>query len=276
MKVRPAEKLQTTPQRVNRQPPTVSRQPPTKGQPSTGIGNPSTGHPSTTTHYPFGLLAHRERPLHTPQIMKIGIIGSGHIGGTLAKLFVGAGHDVMLSNSRGPESLRDEVAALGPHARAGEVAEAARFGDVVVLAVPWRSPEALPPADTVPGRIVIDAMNPYTAEGGQVDLGASSSSEETAKRLPGARLVKAFNTIWFKHLDENGDPSKPVDERHAIPVASDDAAAKQTVMQLIEEIGFGPVDNGSLRNGKTQQPGEAIYNAPMPARAMRSRIAGAK
>jgi predicted dinucleotide-binding enzyme len=193
--------------------------------------------------------------------MKIGIIGSGNIGGTVARLFVKAGHEVAIANSRGPASLLPLITELGSRAQAMTVHEAASFGDVVLLATPWRSPEALPGVDVVRGRIVIDAMNPYTAEGGQYDLGDSTASEETAKRLPGARIVKAFNTIWSEHLANEGDTNKPVDDRRVIFYAGDDAEAKQVVAKLIEEIGFAPVDTGSLREGgKRQQPGSDIYN----------------
>jgi predicted dinucleotide-binding enzyme len=198
---------------------------------------------------------------------KIGIIGAGMIGATAARLFAEAGHEVAVSNSRGPDSLADLVSQLGPRAHAAAPAEAARWGDIVLLAVPWRTPEALPPADAVKGKIVVDAMNPYTQDGGVADLGASSSSEETRKRLPGARLVKAFNTIWFKHLAERGRKDLPLDDRHAIFVAGDDEDAKRRVMALIEEIGFGPVDTGSLaEGGRRQQPNAALYNKVMTRR----------
>jgi 8-hydroxy-5-deazaflavin:NADPH oxidoreductase len=200
--------------------------------------------------------------------MNIGIIGSGHIGGTLTRLFRRAGHEVMVSNSRGPESLR-EFEEIG--AKAGTVDEAARFGEVVILATPWRSPEALPAAEAVTGKIVVDAMNPYGPDGNIIDLGDSSSSEETAKRLPGARIVKAFNTIWFRHLADNGKPDAPADERHAIFVASDDAEGKRIVSRLIEEIGFGPVDTGSLRDGKKQEPNTELYNQTITAAEGRTR-----
>lgn len=205
--------------------------------------------------------------------MRIGIIGSGHIGGTLATLLTRAGHDVALSNSRGPDSLSAVVAELGPRARAGTPDDAARFADVVILATPWHKPEALPTASLLAGKVVVDAMNHYKPDYSLYDLGDSTSSEETQKRLPGARLVKAFNTIWFKHLAENGRTDVPPDDRHAIFIAGDDAAAKAVVAQLIEDIGFGPVDNGPLHEGgKRQQPGMAIYNAPMTAREGRERI----
>ena len=198
---------------------------------------------------------------------KIGIIGAGMIGATTAKLFVDAGHDVAVSNSRGPETLAALVNDLGPRAQAMTPADAARWADIVLLAVPWRTPEALPPADAVAGKIVIDAMNPYTTDGGIADLGASSASEETHKRLPGAKLVKAFNTIWFKHLAERGRKDLPMDDRHAIFVAGDDQDAKKTVMDLIEAIGFAPVDTGSLADGgRRQQPNTALYNKVLTRR----------
>jgi hypothetical protein len=177
---------------------------------------------------------------------------------------VKAGHEVALSNSRGPESLRDLIDELGSNAHAMTVEHAARFGDIVLLAVPWRTPEALPPASAVAGKVVIDAMNPYTATGGLYNLGESTSSEEVLKRLPGSRLVKAFNTIYYRHLAEHGDPGLPLERRNAIFVAGDDSEAKLIVAQLIEEIGFAPVDTGSLREGgRKQQPGSPIYNNPM-------------
>jgi predicted dinucleotide-binding enzyme len=147
--------------------------------------------------------------------------------------------------------------------RAGERRGAARVAerDVVLLAVPWRAPEALPAPERVAGKIVIDAMNPYGADSSIVDLGNSTSSEETAKRLPGARIVKAFNTIYWEHLAHQGRPDLPAPERRAILVAGDDTEAKALVSRLIEEIGFVPVDTGSLREGgRRQQPGTPVYN----------------
>ena len=207
--------------------------------------------------------------------MKIGIIGAGNIGATVARLFARAGHEVAISNRRGPESLKDLVAELGPHAKAATVDEAARFGDVVLLAIPWRTPEGLPHAEAVAGKIVIDAMNPYTEKGEPFDLGDStSSSEEVLKRLPGARLVKAFNTIYFKHLQEQGRTDVPVDERRAIFVAGDDEGAKQVVSRLIEEIGFAPVETGSLREGgRRQQPNSEIYNRSITGREAQELLA---
>lgn len=202
--------------------------------------------------------------------MKIGIIGAGMIGGTAARLFAQVGHEVAVSNSRGPESLRELVAELGANARAMGVDEAASWADIVLLAVPWRTPEALPQPDTVAGKIVIDAMNPYREGGGVYDRGESSSSEETARRLPGARLVKAFNTIYYQHLATRGRTELPVEERHAIFLAGDGEDAKAVVAGLIEEIGFAPVNTGGLREGgRRQEPNTPIYNRSMTGREAR-------
>src|SRR5688572_32862395 len=134
--------------------------------------------------------------------MKIGIIGAGHIGSTTARLFIDAGHEVAISNSRGPETLRELIADLGPNARAMTPAEAARFGEVVLLAIPLKDYTTLP-VDDLRGKIAIDAMNYYPNRDGQyaeLDSGQLASSEMIAAHLEGARVVKAFNTIWFEHL----------------------------------------------------------------------------
>jgi len=194
--------------------------------------------------------------------MQIGIIGSGHIGGTLARHFAKAGHQVGICNSRGPSSLTSLVRSIGPNSCAMTVEEAARFGEIIILAVPWRKPEALPPAHLVAGKIVVDAMNPYSDEGEVMDLGDTTSSEEVARRLPGARLVKAFNTMYYHTLATESRPRER--GRLVLFVAGDDAEAKTTVSRLIEDIGFAPMDTGSLREGgRKQQPGSTIYNRPM-------------
>ena len=206
--------------------------------------------------------------------MKIGILGAGNIGATAAKLFAGAGHEVALSNSRGPESLQHLVAQIGPHAHAVTIAEAAKFGDVILLAVPWRSPEALPHPELLRNKIVIDAMNPYKPDGGFYDLEGSTSSEIVLKRIPGSRLVKAFNTIYYVHLAERGRKDLPLDDRHTIYVAGDDVEGKRVVSRLIEDIGFAAVDTGSLREGgRMQEPDSPIYNQTYNAREAREYLA---
>ncbi|HWW61826.1 MAG TPA: NADPH-dependent F420 reductase, partial [Thermoanaerobaculia bacterium] len=194
--------------------------------------------------------------------MNIGIIGAGHIGGTTARLFVDAGHHVAIGNSRGPETLRALVAELGPNARAVTAEEAARFGEVVLLAIPFKDHTTLPAAE-LRGKIAIDAMNYYPNRDGhyaELDTRESASSEMVARHLDGARIVKAFNTIWFEHLKTKGDKAAPRDQRRAIFVSGDDAGAKQTVAQLIDDIGFGPYDLGTLRESLEQQPDTAVYN----------------
>jgi predicted dinucleotide-binding enzyme len=194
--------------------------------------------------------------------MKIGILGAGHIGGTTAKLFVDAGHEVAVSNSRGPETLRDLVAKLGPKAHAATAEEAARFGEIVLLAIPLKDYTTVP-ADELRGKIVVDAMNYYPDRDGhyaELDSAEKASSELLAAHLGGARVVKAFNTIWFEHLKTKGNKTAPVEKRRAIFVSGDDAEAKRAVSRLIEDIGFGPFDLGSLHDSIRQQPDTAVYN----------------
>ncbi|HZU29496.1 MAG TPA: NADPH-dependent F420 reductase [Candidatus Angelobacter sp.] len=206
--------------------------------------------------------------------MKIGILGAGNIGATAARLFIGAGHEVAVSNSRGPDSLHELVKELGPQARALTISDAALFGEVVLLAIPWRTPEALPRPELLQGKIVIDAMNPYRPDGGFYDLEGSTSSEIVLKRVPGARLVKAFNTIYYVHLSNRGRKDLPLEERHTIYVAGDDEEAKKVVSKLIEEIGFAPVDTGSLHDGgRLQEPDSPIYNKTYNQREAREFLA---
>ncbi|HEY6679552.1 MAG TPA: NAD(P)-binding domain-containing protein, partial [Actinomycetota bacterium] len=115
--------------------------------------------------------------------MRIGIIGSGRMGSTLAEMWAGAGHQIAIANSRGPESLKELIERIGLSAQAMSVEEAARFGGIVVLAVPFRKPEALPPPLAVTGKVVIDAMNAYGESGEVMDLGGKTSSAITAERL---------------------------------------------------------------------------------------------
>jgi predicted dinucleotide-binding enzyme len=206
--------------------------------------------------------------------MKIGIIGSGNIGGTAAKLFVNAGHDVAISNSRGPESLTSFVNSVGPNIKAKSVEDAIKFGDVILLAIPWRKRQSLiSTSEFFDSKIVIDAMNPYSEHFEVIDLGNSTSSEEVLKIIPSSRLIKAFNTIYYEHLGTKGNPDASKEDRFAIFVAGDDLEAKATVSKLIEDIGFAPIDTGSLKEGgRKQQPGSPIYNNPMTAKVAYARL----
>ena len=194
--------------------------------------------------------------------MKIGIIGSGNIGATTARLFAGAGHEVTIANSRGPESLTELVQDIGPQARAGTVEAAARASDVVLVAIPLRAYPDLP-ADAFAGKIVIDANNYYSSRDGEIpelESDETTSSELLAGQLPDATVVKAFNTMYAQMLADGGRPDAPEDERLALFVAGDDADAKRRVMELIREIGFAALDTGSLADGgRRQQPGSPIY-----------------
>ena len=205
--------------------------------------------------------------------MKIGIIGSGNIGATLAHLFAKAGHQVEISNSSGQASLNALVKSISSNNVIAATPEGAvRFAQVVLLAIPWRKKHELPPSDLFKGKIVIDAMNPYSENFEVLDLGNSTSSEEVTKQLPSARLVKAFNTMYYEMLRTGARNSQ--DERLVLFVAGDDPDAKAVVSKLIDEIGFTPVDTGSLREGgRKQQPGSSIYNDPMTVEVAYKRLA---
>jgi predicted dinucleotide-binding enzyme len=205
--------------------------------------------------------------------MKVGIIGAGYIGSTAAKLFVHAGHEVAISNSRGPETLKDVVAELGEKGKAETVENAANFGDVVLVAVPFGKYKELPAA-AFERKIVIDANNYYPGRDGrfpQLDSGETTSSEMLAEHLKDARIVKGFNTIWYEHLQTQGNSRLPLDDRRVIFIAGDDPQAKRIVASLIEDIGFAAVDTGSLREGgKRQQPDTEIYNKNLTAKDARA------
>jgi predicted dinucleotide-binding enzyme len=208
--------------------------------------------------------------------MKIGIVGSGNIGASAARLFVQAGHEVALSNSRGGEGLEDLVKELGDKAQAATIEEAARFGDVVLIAIPFGKFSDLP-ADGFKGKVVIDAGNYYPDRDGkfaELDKDETTSSELMASHLKEARLVKGLNTIYFKHLASLGDTSLPLEDRRAIFIAGDDSKAKEIVARLIEEIGFAAVDNGFLHEGgRSQQPGTTVYNKELTAKAAAALLA---
>lgn len=195
--------------------------------------------------------------------MKIGIIGAGNIGATAAKLFINAGHEIAIANSRGAETLEDLVKDLGVNAHAVSIEEAAKFGEIVLIAIPFGKSETLP-REVFHGKIVIDAGNYYPSRDGQfaeIDNSTTTSSELMANHLHGSRLVKGFNTIYFVHLAEQGNTNLPLEKRRAIFIAGDDSKAKETVAKLIEEIGFAAVDTGFLKEGgMSQQPGTKVYN----------------
>jgi predicted dinucleotide-binding enzyme len=196
----------------------------------------------------------------------IGLIGSGHIGSTVARLAVDAGHDVVLSNSRGPETLTDLVDELGAHARAATPAEAAAAGDIAVVTIPLRAYREVPVAP-LRGKVVIDTNNYYPQRDGQIaelDDGTTTSSELLQAHLPESRVVKTFNNIYFGHLAglqrPAGDP-----ERSVLAIAGDDERAKQTVTEFLHSIGYDAYDVGPLAEGWRYQPDTPAYGQPYVA-----------
>ena len=196
--------------------------------------------------------------------MKIGVIGSGRIGSTLGGVWVKAGHEVMFS-SRTLENDQKLAASLGSNARAGTPREAAAFGDVLLMAVPYR---ALPDVGKelgglVKGKIVIDASNPILARDGDIakwarEKGAGLASQEL---LPGARIVRTFNAIGYSRM---GTAHEQQGERMGIPVASDDAKAYAVAVPLIRQIGYEPVLVGGLEMGKHLIPGTPLAGERKP------------
>jgi len=193
----------------------------------------------------------------------IGFIGSGMIGGTVARLSVAAGYDVVMSNSRGPETLRELVAELGPLASAATSGQAAEAGDLVVVAVPVKAIASVPAAPLA-GKPVLDTGNYYPQRDGQIEVldnGALTSSGLLQRHLPGAHVVKVFNNIYFRHLASLARPAGAAD-RSALPIAGDDTAAKAAVTAYLDAIGYDTVDDGSLADSWRQEPGTPVYGAP--------------
>lgn len=197
----------------------------------------------------------------------LGIIGTGAIGGTLARLAVAAGIDLLLANSRGPASLTELVEQLGPRARAATVAEVASEAEIVIAAIPLIAYTALP-ADRLAGKVVIDATNYYPERDGQID--SLDTDESTASELVQAHLdrsfvVKGFNNITFASL---GNGARPHDDPHRVtlPIAGEDAVAKERVAALLDLIGYDALDIGGLEGSWRTEPGTPVYCDPyMPA-----------
>ena len=220
-----------------------------------------------------------------------GFIGSGNIGSTVAKLAVLAGHDVVMSNSRGPETLSDLVAELGPRARAATAEEAAAAGDLVVVTIPLKNYTDVP-VEPLRGKVVIDTMNYYPQRDGQVaelDTESTTTSELLQAHLPESKVVKAFNNIFSGHLATlgrtEGDP-----QRSALAIAGDDPDAKQVVTDALNAIGYDVVDLGPLAEGWRTQRDTAAYGTlyaadpadwsqgaqPSPAAVVRERASQAQ
>jgi len=206
----------------------------------------------------------------------IGLIGSGHIGGTLARLFVERGYAVVVSNSRGPETLVDLVAELGDHARAGTALEAAESGDIVVVTVPLKAYQSVPVAPLV-GKVVIDTNNYYAQRDGHfpaLDAHETTSAALLQAHLPGSHVVKAFNHITSADLGARSTPAG-TPGRRALAVASDDADATATVAALIDELGFDAVDAGTLADTWRYEPATPAYGPDLDADGLRAALASA-
>jgi predicted dinucleotide-binding enzyme len=207
----------------------------------------------------------------------IGLIGSGNIGSQIARAATAHGHDVVLSNSRGPETLGDLVAELGDRARAATPAEAAAAGDIVVVTIPLKAIDTVP-VEPLVGKVVIDTNNYYPQRDGQIaalDDGSTTSSQLLQDRLVGAHVVKAFNHIAAADITGHAQPAG-TDDRRALAVSGDDEQAKATVSRLIDEIGFDVVDLGTLAESwriETDTPG---YGPRLTADGLRDALASAQ
>jgi len=207
----------------------------------------------------------------------IGLIGSGHIGSQLARLAVAHGYDVVLSNSRGPETLQGLVDELGEHARAATAAEAAAAGDIVVVTTPLAA-EATLPVDELAGKIVIDTNNYYPQRDGHIpelDDESTTVAERLQKVLPTSHVVKAFNHIGAAELTSQALPAGSPDRR-ALIVAGDDAGARERVAALIDQFGFDAVDIGELAEGWRAQRDTPAYVKRYDADGLRQALAAAK
>ena len=209
--------------------------------------------------------------------MKIGIIGAGMIGETLARRLAQLGHQIAITNSRGPQTLRDLASQVG--ATAVTALEAARSGEIVVITIPERAIPDLPrdlfsgvPADVV----VIDTGNYYPTRDGRI-LPIEQGQPESAwvAEQIGRPVIKAFNNIYFKSLLENGRP-KGAPDRIALPVAGDPVEARAKVMRLVDELGFDPVDCGGLDESWRQQPGTPCYTKDLNAVQLKAALGAAE
>ncbi|RBP02016.1 hypothetical protein DFR50_15613 [Roseiarcus fermentans] len=204
--------------------------------------------------------------------MKIGVIGAGFVGQAVGRLALRAGHEAMLSNSRGPQSLFSVAAAIG--CAIGTAEQAAAFGDIVVVAVPLSAYRAIPAAPLA-GKIVIDTDNYYPERDGRIaelDRKETTTSELLARRLPASRVVKAFNAIRMTELERDSRPAGAPDRR-ALPIAGDDPDAKAIVTRLQGEFGYDTVDVGPLSEGWRFQRGTPVYCVPLGRDELERRLA---
>jgi 8-hydroxy-5-deazaflavin:NADPH oxidoreductase len=206
----------------------------------------------------------------------IGFIGAGHIGSQLARLAVANGYKVVLSNSRGPETLKPLVDELGPLARAGTPVDAAKAGDVVVVTIPLKNYRSVP-VEPLAGKIVIDTNNYYPRRDGRIpelDNGSTTSSELLQAHLPTSRVVKAFNHLYAAELTTTGKPAGTPDRR-ALVISGNDPEAKAVVTRLIDQFGFDVVDAGPLKESWRIQVGTPGYGPRRTAVELRKDLSAA-
>jgi hypothetical protein len=207
----------------------------------------------------------------------IGFIGAGHIGSQVARLAIASGYDVVISNSRGPETLADLVHELGPRARAATAADAAAAGDLVVVSVPLKNYRDVPVAPLA-GKIVIDTNNYYPQRDGQIpelDNESTTTAELLQAHLPTSKVVKAFNHIYASQLTTDGQPAGSANRR-ALVIAGDDPSAKATVTHLLDQFGFDTVDAGPLAEGWRIQRDTPGYGPRRTAAELTRDLAAAK
>jgi predicted dinucleotide-binding enzyme len=207
----------------------------------------------------------------------IGLIGAGQIGSQVARLAVAHGYDVVISNSRGPETLASLVAELGPRARAATPTEAAKAGDIVVVTIPLKHYRSVPVAPLA-GKVVIDTNNYYPQRDGHIpelDNESTTTSELLQAHLPTSKVVKAFNHIYASELTTDGRPAG-TKGRRALVIAGDDPVAKATVSRLLDEFGFDVVDAGPLKEGWRIQRDTPGYGPRRTAEELRKDLAAAK
>lgn len=194
--------------------------------------------------------------------MKIGIIGAGNIGGTLTRRLQALGHEVSVANSRGPETLTDLAEETG--ASAVSIEDAARAKDLVVVTIPQRNIASLPSGLLDGAPVVVDTGNyyPRQRDGAIAEIEDGMPESRWVEQQLGHPVIKAFNNIYAAHLLERGRPAGAID-RIALPVAGDDQTAKSIVMELVDELGFDPVDAGGLDDSWRQQPGTPVYGTDL-------------
>jgi predicted dinucleotide-binding enzyme len=207
----------------------------------------------------------------------IGLIGAGRIGSQLARLAVARGYKVVISNSRGPDTLSALVAELGPDARAATPVEAAQAGDIVVVTVPLKNYRTVP-VEPLTGKIVIDTNNYYPQRDGHIpelDSESTTTSELLQAHLPASKVVKAFNHIYAAELTTHGQPVG-TPNRRALVIAGNDDAAKATVTRLIDQFGFDTVDVGPLSESWRIQRDTPGYGPRRTAEELKKDLAAAK